>query len=237
METKQFKFGGLEITLYKHSQYGWVTDPQSFANVIGTTKRHLNRTMRKFGLISQNLAAEDKDFGTEISRINNATNLSRCGNDNGTQMSRCRKSAVVISIKGMIFITQVINTQVSQAFRKEVLETIEWVEGKGYCDLKALSEAILDLQRSDGLKTAMIIELQNTTNENKILISKLVDKVFDQQATINNQQATINNQQAIINNIKTAAVHNKKARELDSSAAGKSLAATKARKKAETLLN
>jgi hypothetical protein len=54
-------------------------------------------------------------------------------------------------------------------------------------------------------------------------VSKLADLVFDQQTTINN--------------FKKAASHNKKARELDSSAAGKSLAATKARKKAETLLN
>jgi hypothetical protein len=54
-------------------------------------------------------------------------------------------------------------------------------------------------------------------------VSKLADLVFDQQTTINN--------------FKKAASHNKNARELDSSAAGKSLAATKARKKAETLLN
>jgi hypothetical protein len=209
METRQFKFGGLEITMYKHSQHGWVTTPQELADVIGITLRQVRNNLKKYGVIDSDRGLEDETFAKQLL---DRKNISRLENEGHAR----KMSKIVLTVKGMIFLTQLARTPMANQFRKEVLETIEGVEAMGHQSFKDLSNAIVRLETKSVEDSKIIVKMGET-------IAKLTDVVFELK-----HENTM---------IKEAAKHTSKANKLKRSANGKNLAASKAEKKAEALLH
>lgn len=192
MNTRVFNFGGLQVQLHLHPQFGFVTSTAEFASIVGTTKRHVDRLLTSHGLLDQNLAEEDNYFGTEMSR-----------NNRGRKQGR--HCSVLLTTKGMIFLTMLLRTERAIAFRQEVLETIEGFEMRGHDSFASIMKEVSDLR--DQVTT---IIKQN---------ERLLAIVFEQKERIEH--------------LETKLGYREKSDKLKRSAAGKILAAGKYDKKAE----
>ena len=123
---REYIFGGLKVEIYVHPEFGSVTTTKEFADIVGSTDRHVRRLLAKHKLIDENLAAEDKEFRTKMSET--------MSKDKGG-----RPSSVLLTVKGMIFLTMLLRTERALAFKNEVLATIEQLETRGLPGLDAVT--------------------------------------------------------------------------------------------------
>ena len=154
---REFIFGGLKVEIYVHPEFGSVTTTKEFADIVGVAKRSVNRLLVQHGLLEEKLAAEDDYFGTELSRNN------RVGKQG-------RHSNVLLTVRGMIFLTMLLRTEKALAFKNEVLHTIEMLEGKGYTDWAAV-EARLESKIDDVIaqNKHLLVIVEALTKENREL--------------------------------------------------------------------
>jgi hypothetical protein len=195
MNTRVFNFGGLQVQLHLHPQFGFVTTTQEFSAIVGVNKSTVTRLMVKHKLLDQKLAEQDESFNRE--NLINA-NLHRSNKANNV-------TKVLLTTKGMIFLTMLLRTERAVAFRQEVLETIEGVEMRGHDSFASIMKEVSDLR--DQVTTVI------KQNE------KLLAIVFEQKERIEH--------------LETKLGYREKSDKLKRSAAGKILAAGKYDKKAE----
>ena len=203
IQKKQFSFGGLQIEMWVHPQYGCVATTQGFADIVGVTRRNVNILLVKHGLLEERLAAEDADFakdliGKDLSRSKKAQNFSK----------------VLLTVKGMIFLTMLLRTERAMAFKNEVLETIEYIESKGHADLAHLAAELDQIKTivKDQGETILKLTLQN---------ERLLVVIFEQKDKIEHMEEKLG--------------YRAKADKLRRSADGKRLAAGRYEKKIEEM--
>ena len=200
IQKKQFSFGGLQIELSVHPQFGCVTTTQHFADIVGISDRNVRILLKKHELRDQHLAEEDVEFRKNISETSHTLGG--------------RPSAILLNVKGMIFLTMLLRTERAMAFRKEVLETIEKMEAQGYTDWAAV-EARLNKQ-DEKIDSLLAIVAKQADDNQKLLVV-----VFNQQEKIEHLEEKLG--------------YKAKADKLRRSADGKRLAAGRYEKKIEEM--
>ena len=173
LSKKQFNFGGLNIELYVHPEFGSVTTMQEFADIVGVAKRSVERHLVNHGLIDEKMAQEDEQFSREILI---ATNLSR--------LKKSRNfSKVLLPVKGMIFLTMLLKTERALAFKHEVLETIEKVESKGHTDWASLESRLIQQGEKIEELLVVVVELREENRELRAQNNELKSKIDAIEAT------------------------------------------------------
>jgi len=222
IQKKQFSFGGLNINMHVHPQFGCVTTPAEFAGIVGVDRRTVARLMVKHGLMSQKLAEEDKDFAKNLisanlplpnSEINLAgANLPLPNRPRSNKATTLAK--VFLTVKGMIFLTMLLRTERAMAFRMEVLETIEKVEAGGFSSMSELADEMRSMKQT-------LLEQGVTIAEIKDHNQHLLAVIFEQKEKIESLEEKLG--------------YRAKADKLRRSADGKRLAAGKYEKKIEDM--
>jgi hypothetical protein len=86
-------------------------------------------------MLPQGLTCEDSEFATKMSQIS-SIGRKRAG----------RRVNILLTVDGMIFLTQMLRTEVALKFRKEVLETVREVESQGFKDYQSLQKEVDDIR-------------------------------------------------------------------------------------------